>query len=77
MRWDYDFGDGWGQNVVVEAIGQPESSVDYPVCLTGRRACPPEDCSDPGGYENLLQALGDPSHPEHRDAVISRRPRAR
>ena len=67
MRWDYDFGDGWEHTVVVEAIGPPESVVDYPVCLAGRRACPPEDCGGPWGYENLLQALADPSRPDHED----------
>lgn len=67
MRWDYDFGDGWEHTVLVEEIGPPESGVTYPTCLTGRRACPPEDCGGPWGYENLLQALADPSHPDHED----------
>jgi hypothetical protein len=41
MRWDYDFGDGWSHDIVVEAIEPPAEGVDYPRCLTGRRACPP------------------------------------
>jgi hypothetical protein len=67
MRWDYDFGDGWEHNVVVEAIGQPETGVEYPVCLAGRRACPPEDCGGPPGYEHLLKVLADPGHADHEE----------
>ena len=67
MRWDYDFGDGWEHDVVVEAIGPPEAKARYPVCLAGRRACPPEDCGGPYAYEDLLKALSDPSHPDHAD----------
>ena len=67
MRWDYDFGDGWEHNVVVEAIDAPASGVDYPVCLTGRRACPPEDCGGPWGYEDLLKVLADPGHPNYEE----------
>jgi len=67
MRWDYDFGDGWEHDVLVEEIGPREAGVTYPICLAGRRACPPEDCGGPWGYENLLQALADPNHPDHED----------
>ena len=67
MRWDYDFGDGWEHDVVVEAIGPPDANATYPVCLGGRRACPPEDCGGPYGYRDLLKALADPSHPDHAD----------
>jgi len=65
MRWDYDFGDGWEHNVAVEKIIPAESGVEYPVCLTGRRACPPEDCGGPWGYADLLAALADPADPDH------------
>jgi Plasmid pRiA4b ORF-3-like protein len=67
LRWDYDFGDGWEHDVVVEAIGPPEAGTTYPRCLAGRRACPPEDCGGPWGYHGLLEALKDPAHEDHAD----------
>ena len=67
MRWDYDFGDGWQHDVVVEAIEPARSDVKHPVCLTGKRACPPEDCGGPWGYANLLAALRDPTHEDHEE----------
>ena len=67
MRWDYDFGDGWEHDVVVEAIEQMKSDAAYPVCLAGRRACPPDDCGGPWGYGNLLAAISDPTHEEHEE----------
>ncbi len=67
MRWDYDFGDGWEHDVLVKAISLLKRGADYPMCLAGRRACPPEDCGGPWGYANLLEALANPDHPEHED----------
>ena len=67
MRWDYDFGDGWEHDVLVEAVEPRRSDAIYPMCVAGKRACPPEDCGGPWGYGNLLEALADPSHLEHDD----------
>jgi Plasmid pRiA4b ORF-3-like protein len=69
LRWDYDFGDGWEHDVVVEAIDPAEEGARYPVCLDGKRACPPEDCGGPHGYANLLSVLADADHPEHAAAA--------
>lgn len=65
----YDFGDNWEHEVVVERILSSTRDVPYAVCLAGERCCPTEDCGGPGGYEELLEALRDPRHPEH-DAMV-------
>jgi hypothetical protein len=69
LRWDYDFGDGWEHDVVVEAIESPVEGKRYPVCLDGAQACPPEDCGGVPNYEHLLAGLADPKDPEHREPV--------
>ncbi len=65
VSYEYDFGDGWEHDVHLERILSPEAGVVYPRCLDGARACPPEDCGGPGGYERLLKILDDPEDPEH------------
>lgn len=67
--YDYDFGDGWEHEIKVEKILPAETAVHYPRCVDGKRACPPEDCGGPPGYEYLLEALADPEHEEH-DSMI-------
>jgi hypothetical protein len=57
----YDFGDGWSHKVELEAIAPREPKTKYPRCLDGARACPPEDCGGPFGYERLCTALADPA----------------
>lgn len=65
FNYVYDFGDGWEHEVSLKSIGQREAGVQYPRCLDGARACPPEDVGGIYGYEDMLQALQDPNHPEH------------
>ena len=63
--YEYDFGGSWEHELVVEKVLVPESGVQYPVCLTGKRACPPEDVGGIWSYDDFLEAIGDPAHPEH------------
>ena len=65
MIYEYDFGDGWEHEVVLEKVLARDSTAKYPRCLGGARACPPEDCGGPGGYINFLGAISDPEHEEH------------
>ena len=65
--YDYDFGDDWEHQVTVEKISMPESGVAYPVCVAGKRRCPPEDCGGVYGYYDLLAALKDPAHERHQE----------
>ncbi|MEJ2347395.1 MAG: plasmid pRiA4b ORF-3 family protein [Gammaproteobacteria bacterium] len=63
--YEYDFGDGWEHELKIEKVLPADYTIHYPRCIAGERACPPEDCGGPPGYEDLLAALGDPAHPEH------------
>ena len=67
--YEYDFGDSWEHEILLEKILPPESGVRYPVCLTGKRACPPEDCGGVWGYAGFLEAIQNPNHPEHDDML--------
>jgi hypothetical protein len=67
FRYDYDFGAGWRHDIVLEEILEPKSGINYPLCLEGERACPPEDVGGPWAYADFLAAIGDPKHVAHRD----------
>lgn len=56
-RYSYDFGDGWEHLVELEAILPANASATYPLCIAGKRACPPEDCGGAPGFEELLATL--------------------
>jgi hypothetical protein len=67
--YEYDFGDSWEHQIVVEKILPAELGVRYPICIAGKRACPPEDCGGVWGYESLLEAISDPKNPEHEEML--------
>lgn len=65
----YDFGDDWRHSVTYEGAQPADVAVTYPRCVSGARACPPEDCGGIHGYAGLLEAVADPSHPE-RSSIL-------
>jgi hypothetical protein len=69
LPYEYDFGDGWKHSVTLEAIVARQDGRKYPVCVAGARACPPEDCGGPPGYDNLLAAIRDPDHEDHESVL--------
>ena len=66
----YDFGDHWMHDVVIEEIVPAPKGQRLPMCVSGARACPPEDCGGPHGYFELLEALHDSAHPEHESSLV-------
>lgn len=69
LTYEYDFGDGWEHDVVLERILPPAPEARYPIVEDGKRACPPEDCGGPYGYLGFLEILADPRHPEHEEML--------
>ncbi|HVS16421.1 MAG TPA: plasmid pRiA4b ORF-3 family protein [Thermoanaerobaculia bacterium] len=59
----YDFGDSWRHRVTcteeLEMV-EPEERWNLPRCIDGARACPPEDCGGPPGYERVVELAGRP-----------------
>lgn len=65
--YQYDFGDDWQHELLLEGILLKEKGEKYPRCVAGERACPPEDCGSVPGYYRLLEILNDPSNDEYED----------
>jgi hypothetical protein len=61
FQYTYDFGDTWQHKILVSkiipAVGYAALDTRYACCLSGKRACPPEDSGGPYGYEELLETL--------------------
>lgn len=67
--YEYDMGDSWTHEIKVEKVLAPDREIAYPRCTGGARACPPEDCGGFPGYENLLEVLANPRHPERKETL--------
>jgi hypothetical protein len=71
FRYEYDFGDGWVHQCVVEDVNPARPDTPSASCIAGKRACPPEDCGGPWGYAELLELHANPqiADPERRERL--------
>ena len=69
ISYEYDFGDGWNHEIVLEKILPFDDKEEYPVCIKGKMNCPLEDCGGAWGYADLLEVLKNPKHKEYEELV--------
>ena len=69
FHYEYDFGDSWEHEVLFEGCAEAEPDREYPVCVAGKRACPPEDVGGVWGYADFLEAIGNKKNPQHDEML--------
>jgi hypothetical protein len=65
----YDFGDGWEHSVKIQGIAPADPQGSYPRVLEATGMRTPEDSGGPWGYAEKLDALTDPAHEYHEEAL--------
>jgi len=50
FTYEYDLNVPWRHEIRLEDCLEPVSKRNYPYCVDGHEACPPEDCGGPRGY---------------------------
>lgn len=71
-RYLYDFGDHWDHDVTLVGTVSSDGG-GYPRCISGERACPPEDCGSGPGYFRVLDVMGSKLAVADADHEISRK----
>jgi hypothetical protein len=67
--YEYDFGDDWQHKITLEKILPAKEGEKYPVCIDGKRACPPEDVGGVCSYAEFLEILKDPNHEDYEESI--------
>lgn len=68
--YEYDLGDSWEHQIVLEEVRPHEPLGQVAVCLGGERACPLEDSGGVGGYYEKLEVLKDRNHAEYEETKV-------
>jgi hypothetical protein len=68
LEYEYDFGDCWIHQIVVEKRvedGDAKDGKGVITCIDGEGACPLEDCGGVYAYYRIVYILSAPDHPEY------------
>ena len=65
FTYEYDLGDGWEHEVLVEKVLPADPAFKHAISLAGANQYPRDDCGGIPGYYQLLEILPDPKHEEH------------
>ena len=66
FSYTYDFGDDWRHSVRIENVTAADPTLDYPRFVDGSRRAPPEDVGGIPGFDEFLDAITKPRHPDHQ-----------
>ncbi len=69
LKYEYDFGDGWMHEIVLQKIHPKVDGDTYPFFIDGERNCPPEDCGGIYGFEHFVRVMADPDHEQHQELL--------
>lgn len=67
ILYEYDFGDNWQHLITLEKILPFDKDQFLPVCIKGKRGCPPEDVGGPWGYADFLERWNNEDDPEYQE----------
>lgn len=65
IHYLYDHGDSWDHVIKLEKRFDNTTTQGLPFLLEAVGRCPPEDVGGAPGYAEYLDAISDPTHPEH------------
>lgn len=65
FHYTYNIEDDWLHEIEFEGRVPFDEALEYPRCLAGERACPPEDIAGFIEYERFAKAIFDPGHDDH------------
>jgi hypothetical protein len=66
LMYEYDFGDSWEHQILLEKILPRQEGDQIPRCIKAVGHCPPEDVGGVWGFYDFLEAMRDPEHPQHQ-----------
>jgi hypothetical protein len=69
FKYEYDFGDSWDHEVLLEGCPAVDPKAKFPQCVEGKRACPPEDVGGARSYAVFLEAIADERHAQHKEML--------
>lgn len=67
LLYEYDFGDDWKHDIVVERVEARSPDEPAIACIAGKRSGPQEDSGGPWGYMDKLASLADKTREDHAD----------
>lgn len=65
--YEYDFGDSWLHRLELVSRRPVDDDIPPARLIDGARRGPLEDSGGLPGYEDIMDALADPSHPDHKE----------
>lgn len=69
ISYEYDFGDSWEHELVIEERTTAADAATYPACVAGGGACPPEDCGGSLGFAEFKALLAGPPSAERQEML--------